>query len=249
MRNAKEMRLSFAGVCPQTTVFDRRIGAQRHNAELTERFLRNQTALQRHSENRPRNVHLWTGIPGSEIARFLEEFQVSAGARRVNGPLLARYIHECLLVGELRSWTIALPSRRDREERWPPFADLALGRITRAQRTTRGEQGSFSVQAILNPPDETLDLTPAQLRSAAASTRRRFDAGSLVTKDGQPPGGPDGISARAARHARDGLLILYAIDPVASDEDRDLDPEIPLFGLAISFPKTRENRSIVYQVN
>ena len=99
--------------------------------------------------------------------------------------------------------------------------------------------------------DELLDLSPTQQAAALADTLRRFDAGTLVTKDDKPPNSPDGISARAARDPDRGLLILYAIDPIADDADRDagLDPELPLFGFAVSFPRTRGDRSISYRVN
>jgi hypothetical protein len=251
MRDSQEMRLSFGGVCPQTTAFDRKPKVQAANAALVERFLTHQTTMNRYAGREVRKVHQWKDVPGAEIARFLEEFRVSASAHRVNGPLLSRYIHECMRSDELRRWTVALPSRTDREERSPSFAGLPLGPITRAARKPRSESGTFSVQAILSSVDELLDLSPRQQAAALADTRRRFDAGTLVTKDTKPPDSPDGISARAVRDPDRGLLILYAIDPIADDADRDagLDPELPLFGFAISFPRTTEDRSISYRVN
>jgi hypothetical protein len=251
MRDAREMRLSFGGVCPQTTAFDRKPAAQAWNAALVERFLIHQTTLGRYADRPIRKVHQWRDVPGSEVARFLEEFRVSTSAHRVNGMLLSRYIHECMRSQELRRWMIALPSRTDRENSSQPFAGVPLGLIVRAARKPRSEKDSFSIQSILSPDDELLDLSPSQRASAFADTRRRFDAGTLVTKDGTPPASPDGISARAARDPDRGLLILYAIDAIADDADREagLDPELPLFGFAISFPRTGGDRSISYRVN
>lgn len=251
MRDSTEMRLSFGGICAQTTVFDRKLDVQTANAELVDRFLTSQSTYSRYAsdEREKRGVHVWREVPGVEVARLLEQFRVSASAHRVNGTLLSRYIHECMGSGELRRWTVALPSRRDREGVNPEFAGVPLGRITREARTDRSEQSSFSVRAILNPPDELLDLTDDQRASALRDTRRRFDAGTLVTRDGSPPTAPDGISARSVRDPDRGLLILYAIDPIADARDSELSPDLPLFGFAASFPRTREGRTISYRVN
>jgi len=250
MRDSQEMRLSFAGICAQTTVFERRPASQQANARLVETFLTHHTTLNRYRGRPDRNVHRWDDVPGIEVARFLEEFRVAPGAHRVNGPLLARYIQNCLTSGELARWTVTMPSRVDREQGAPAFAGLPLGRLTRAARKPR-DDGSFAVQAILSPIDELIDLDRPRRERAHADTLRRFDEGHMVTKDRTPPTTPDGISARHVRDPRTGLLIIYAIDPIAVPEDTDagLDPHTPLFGLAVSFPRTSGDRSINYRVN
>jgi hypothetical protein len=249
MRDSREMRLSFTGVCPQTTVFDRKESAQAANAGLVERFLSHHTNVNRYLGRPTRGVHEWGQIPGSEVARLLEEFRVSPSAHRVNGTLLARYIHECLAAEELRHWTVALPSRTDKED-GHLFAEVPLGLITRGARKDRSDEGAFSVQAVLNPIDELLDLDEQQREAALAHTLSRFEAGTLVTKDNVRPTTADGISARAVRDADRGLLILYAIEAIAHPAtESGLNPEVPLFGFAISFPRSREDRSISYRVN
>jgi hypothetical protein len=117
--------------------------------------------------------------------------------------------------------------------------------LERAARNPLDDGKYFSVRAILSAPDELLDLSETRRSRARADTMRRFEAGALATRDDQPPQGPDGISARAVRDPRRGLLILYAIDPA----DPRLDNDLPLLGLAVSFPKTSVDRSITYQVN
>jgi hypothetical protein len=249
MRDSREMRLSFAGACPQTTVFDRKQSAQAANAELVERFLVHHTDVGRYVGRPIRGVHEWREIPGSEIARLLEEFRVSPSAHRVNGTLLARYIHECLAAEELRHWAVALPSRMDKED-GREFAGLPLGLITRGARKERSDEGAFSVQAVLNPIDELLDLSEQQRKNALAHTLSRFNAGTLVTKDNVRPTSADGISARAVRDADRGLLILYAIEAVAdAATESGLAPDTPLFGFAVSFPRSRGDLSISYRVN
>ena len=71
-----------------------------------------------------------------------------------------------------------------------------------------------------------------------------------MTKDNLRPTSADGISARAVRDADHGLLILYAIEAIADPvTDSALDPDAPLFGFAVSFPRSGGDRSISYRVN
>jgi hypothetical protein len=231
-------------------VFDRKKSSQVANAELVERFLVHHTQVGRYAGRPTRGVHEWREVPGSEVARLLEEFRVSPSAHRVNGTLLARYLHECLAGGELRRWTVALPSRTDREGS-RKFAGVPLGLITRGARKERDDEDAFSVQAVLNPIDELLDLSERRRKAALTHTLTRFDAGTLVTKDNLRPTSADGISARAVRDADRGLLILYAIEAIAepAEDYSALDADVPLFGFAISFPRSGGDRSISYRVN
>lgn len=254
MRNAREMRLSFAGTCPMSTAFDRSLEQQTANADHVERWLRMQTASGRHTGKHPRrSAQLWSGVPGSEVSRFLEQFQSSEAARRVNGGLLSRYIHVCLADNELTTWTVALPSREDFETgpKALGFADLMIGPLERRARETRGDNPkAFSVSSILNPPDEGLDLSKGQLDHAHGDALRRFDAGKLKSDSGKPPANPDGIGMRHARDPRKGLLILYPIIARTGESEDDVyDSQRPLFGLAVSFPRTRVVREISYKVN
>jgi hypothetical protein len=254
MRESTEMRLSFGGVCPQTTVFDRDAEVQSANASLVERFLAQQTTMGHYSEAKreSRGVHMWSSVKGTDVARFLEEFRVSSSAYRVNGSLMARYIKACIAQGELSTWSVALPSiRRDEDAR--AFAGVPLGLLKRAARTPRDDGRSFSVRAVLNPPDELLDLDDGERDAAAADAAARFAAGRLKTSDGKAPSAPDGIGARAARSPTRGLLILYAIDPIANHASPGADvgfiADLPLFGLAVSFPRTDRGVDVSYRVN
>lgn len=254
MRHARDMRLSYAGVCAQVTAFDIDPGAQEMNAERVDRFLRQNTVMGRLSEERgDRGAHIWNDVPGEEIAGFVERFRISAGALRVNGPQLAQYMAACIAQNELKHWTVAVPSRLEREAEDNPLGvevgGVRVGMLEREARTLRDR--TFSVRAILNPADELLDLSPDQREAAKKDTKRRFDAGTLITKDGKPPKRADGISARAVRGPRRGLLLLYAIEPTGGDakDYGALDPTKPLFGLAVSFPATKGERTISYRVN
>ena len=105
MRDSAELRLSFSGYCAQTTLFLRNREMQIANASLVERFLSQQSVFGRLLDqgDARKGAHLWRGVPGAEVARFLEEFQVSSKAYRVNGSLMARYIHACMSLGQATS--------------------------------------------------------------------------------------------------------------------------------------------------
>lgn len=252
MRNAHGMKLDFSGSFPETTAFDSAASVHRENAATVEAFLDEISRGAAPEQHRKRDaVWLWPYASGDQVARFLDAFHFSASAYRVNGSLMAKFIRSAARHDELVDWCVAVVGR-GMEDAPKTFTvgGVDVGGLVRDAREEMGEvAGGFSVHSITSAPDELLDLSEAELAEALRMTKDRLDSGAIKRKRGLS-GGPDGISARRARPRSRGLLLLYPIIPeVAGDADVSVDVEGPLFGLAASFPYTRDTKPVDYKVN
>lgn len=255
MRNAHSMKLDFSGSCPETTAFDFDPSVHLDNGAEVERLLQQ---LSRGgggpiaAPKRDGAVWLWPQATGEEVARFLEAFQFSASAYRVNGRLMSRFIQSAIERGELTSWTVAVAGRRvEKAPKTFEIGGIEIGGIVRDARKAFPEVGGFSMKSITSGPDETVDLSAREFEDALQLTRGRLDSGDLKRKSGIK-GGPDGIAARRVRPRSRGLLLLYPIVPQVENRPEisvDLDDRHPLFGVAVSFPFTRETPGVDYRVN
>jgi hypothetical protein len=251
MRSGKELKLDYSRSGIPTNAFSLDPEEHRANLRLTDGFIRD---LDRHGRRRqqpaPRGAHMFENVPGVDVARFLEGFRTSERARRANGRMLARYISAAVAQGELEGWTVTLLNNRGARRR-ERIAGLDAGLFERSPKRDRREEllvtDAYSIGQILSPPDEWLDLDPAERVAAEENTRRRFEAGEIRTRNGRAPE-IDGTGARHARPATRGLLLLYPLDPVVPREaGLDLDLDEPLMGFYVSFP--HGTTSVRYQVN
>jgi hypothetical protein len=251
MRNGKEMKLDYSASGVPTNAFSLHPEEHRANLRLTEGFIRDldRDSLRR-PEPGPRGAHMFADVPGAAVARFLEGFRTSPRARRANAQILARYVAAAVGHGELTGWTVALLNNRSgrQEER---IGGLEVGLFERSPKKDLRKEplvtDAYSIGQILSPPDEWLDLDEDELDAAREDTRKRFEAGEIRTRNGQPPE-IDGTGARRVRPPQRGLLLLYPLDPtVPGREGLELDLEEPITGFYVSFP--RGTTSVKYQVN
>jgi hypothetical protein len=88
-----------------------------------------------------------------------------------------------------------------------------------------------------------LDLSKEQRDAALQTTivewQRNLKPGTAAT----PPDRPSGPEVREVRDPARGLLLLYPIQPKGGAADT------PVIGLAVSFPKSPNARSVSYHVN
>jgi hypothetical protein len=251
MRSGKELKLDFSRSGVPTNAFALDAEQHRRNLQLTAGLI---VDLERQGRLRPnpgpRGAHMFTGVPGLAVARYLETFATSDRARRADGQMLSRYITAAVAHGELTGWTVALLSNGAAEER-RRIGGLEVGMFVRKPKRDRRRQplvtDAYSIGQILSPPDEWIDLDDDELEVARADTHRRFEEGEIRTRNGKPPE-IDGSGARQARPPQRGLLLLYPLDPAAPREaGLDLDLDDPLMGFYVSFPGG--STSVRYQVN
>ena len=94
---------------------------------------------------------------------------------------------------------------------------------------------------LIDPRDEMLDFSEADQQEILRITEeRRQEAGKPESKRRTTP---DNKITREKRNPRNGLLLLYPLDP------KTINGEIPIIGFGISFPSSNSAKSVEYKVN
>jgi hypothetical protein len=171
------------------------------------------------------------------VAALLAGLEFHEDSRDVNGGRLADYIRAQLLSNELTNWTVVvLPGAGE------PLNVDGWGFVT-VERTPVSTHPRYVIKTVLSPPDEALDLTKDELQQALELTnQKRSD------KDKPDAAVPDGPSIREVRGkgSKGGLLLLYPLSP-AKAELPEID--VPIFGIVVSFPDSKNARSVKYRFN
>jgi Z1 domain len=235
MRNGTVMQLSFAGTISETYLFYKDESIIHRNLRATEDLI---SGLGTYSVEK--NNFIWKQISGSKIVDFLTNYQSHPNARLANTRSLIDYIQAQLKQNELTSWTIALISKNKAENKYT-IAGLEVG-LTQRENVADPSLPEYrlSKSRLLNPPDEMLDFSPSVQEEIISITKeRRQEAGKPESKSKTP----DGKVIREKRNPRNGLLLLYPLDPKA------INSEIPVIGFGISFPSSNSAKSVEYKVN
>jgi hypothetical protein len=235
MRNGTVMQLSFAGTISETYLFYKDKNIIQKNLKATEDLI---SALGTYTIEK--NNFVWKQASGNKIVEFLTNYQSHPNARLANTKCLLDYIRAQLKQNELVSWTVALISK-SRAENSYTIARLEVG-LTKRENTADSSLPEYrlSKSRLLNPPDEMLDFSPSIQEEIISITKeRRKEAGKPESKSRTP----DGKVIREKRNPRNGLLLLYPLDPEV------INAEIPVIGFGISFPSSNSAKSVQYKVN
>ena len=169
---------------------------------------------------------------------------------------MADYIDIVARKGDMITWTVALMGKEGVEP-WP-LGPTRVGLITR--RGTLHKSGSrFTIQRLLSPRDEAIDLDGAAWVQALDLTKKAWTADSARAQQKEPEV-PSGPMIRQVRPKERGLLLLYLIDNTdLTKKDspdvakKDSEPVFtlphPLVGFAVSFPGTAAPSTVEYIVN
>ena len=235
MRHGTVMQLSFAGTISETYLFYKDENIVRRNLRATEDLI-----LGLGTYSIEKNNFIWKQVPGSKIVDFLTNYQSHPNARLANTRSLIDYIQAQLKKNELVSWTIALISKSKADNKYA-MAGLEIGLIYRKNDADPSlSEYRLPKSRLLNPPDEMLDFSPSVQEEIISITKeRRQEAGKPESNSKTP----DGKVIREKRHPRNGLLLLYPLDPKA------IDAEIPIVGFGISFPSSNSANPVEYKVN
>lgn len=253
MRSGRKMLLSFSDDVIETIGFPPDEKMQRENSDLVERFLIAATADAKAESSRDRH-HQWVEVRGEQVAAMLDAWHASDRAQKARGPLLARFIRDCIPRSQLTDWTVVLidNSSADQSVR---FAGMDVGLTTRAPyygrkagRPIPPPGADYAIRRLGDKEHETLDLTPDELARARAdqaalqqaARQRAVDSGDEPDRVKEPSIGP---CARRQRPASRGLMVLYLLDPANTLFAGAL-AQIPAF--LVSFPVIADAPRIEY---
>lgn len=233
MRSGVSMQLTYSGDVVETISFRKDAAEQEANLRHAEEFLRTQSAAGRAAEPRSKNPR-WEGVPGDDVAGFLELFLTSERATKANASLLARYVRDRVRAGELTGWTVALVnnSTADPSKR-VSFAEMDIGLTLRSVFGTAADPDVHSIRRLASPSDEMLDLSDAERQEALELTKAGWVAG--MTQAAKEPKVPLGPFVRKVRPVTRGLLVLYLLDAEKAGIP-GLSPA--LLGVLASFPES-----------
>lgn len=235
MRNGTKMQLSFAGTISETYLFHKDKNIIRQNLKATEDLI---SGLGTYAITK--NNFIWKQVSSRKIIDFLVNYQSHPNARLANTRALVDYIQSQSNQNELVSWAVALISKAKAENSFT-IAALEVG-LTERENIADSSLPEYrlSKSRLLNPPDEMLDFPPLIQEEIITITKeRRREAGKPENKSRTP----DGKVIREQRNSRNGLLLLYPLDPKA------INAEVPVVGFGISFPNSNSARSVEYKVN
>jgi hypothetical protein len=263
MRQGTELQISFAGDICETVVFDKQVGKIEKN-HLETRMLLERLSTKGYGPNdpeqnrTPRKNQKWSGkswsnVPAGEICKFLSGYSTHADARKVNGQRLSQYIEKQAMgpKEDLKEWTVYLATGDGKE-----YSGLTGQNMKLIQRdwhkdfnpSTAGPQSYYHIRRLLSPLDESVDIGESSWSQAMAATIKAWENDSRPDKRQTPPEHPAGWALRHFRPTKNGLLLIYPLEP--DMEKSDAGPEgPPIVGIGVSFPVNPNDQKIAYIVN
>lgn len=265
MRNGQAIDISFQGDISETIDFWRTRDRLSANWNAATRLIElvEGRGIERES-TRGRQL-IWRSVDVDAVLEFLAAYTEHEASRKVRTSLLADYIRAEGQSDRLTRWTVVLAGGDSGEKVPIPGGDIELverrwhldGNLDarRVQKAGLVNGNHFRVRRLVNPSDEELDLSATQKQQALALTRRDWiQAGGT----GNEPTRPSGPSLRYVRDPRNGLLILYPVNPRDSGSTVETTDKVeaaargePVLGFAISFPAVELERAskVRYVVN
>lgn len=260
IRSGQRLQVSFSGELSQTTVFHSDNELQARNFARLDSWI----AERGRPQDTVRGNHVWKGVEAPAIIELLSGIATHPLSRKADTDLLVNYIRKLNGYGELKNWTVMLASNQ-RGLKGSPVMNRQIGglEIGLTKRSDPRLSGSHDEKKagpedrdkyfmnnsnIIDPKDQFVDLNDEQREKALEDTiaaRRRGE--SRAKKDPTKPSGP---FIRMIRPPEKGLLLIYPLDYVYIAGNEDPVCETPIFGFAVSFPRSASrNNAVEYKVN
>lgn len=260
MRAARNLMISFSGESVETVTF--RIDPQtvNRNFQALQTLLSQLTRAeedpirQRNGSTEKWQGYVWRDVDSQAVIGFLSHYETHTSAYRVNTQLLSEFITKMNGEGELKHWTIALIGSKDARDRRILVDNVSVGMLV---RTDKKVEGRYSIGRLLSPRDEGIDLDERSWTAALDLSRKSFkpDPGRGRIN---PPDAPSGPAIRFTRGfgspdagvtaTKQGLLLLYLLDPVQSEAPR-IDSSSPIVAFGLSLPGSKAGTKVEYKVN
>lgn len=242
MRNGQTVWVSFSNTISESILFQTAADVRQRNADVTARFL---TSIEGESAAVDRRGNrLWRGVRGADVTAFLESFSTHTAATKARSDVLGKYVRARLADDELTDWSVALLSSRSAQAKTGNLGEFDVALFERKAEGTAHDE-TYAIKRLVSPKDEALDLTDDQLERALRSTQYEWKMNRERFKRVTAPTVPGGPQIREVRTSRQGLLLLYPLNPTPSGVSDD----VPYVGFAISFPRSDNAKPVEYVVN
>lgn len=259
MRSATALDLIFSGALQETVAFHRSGRKPQANLDLTAAFLTKlgpaqEGVVRQRPGGRPHSwegARAWTGVPGDQVADYLEQYATHSSAVKMNGVVLADYVRRQLPDDRLTKWDVVLLGGSQDKGQVGPFQTPLLFRSNegRIEQDQQIREDRVVIRRLLAPRDEAIDLEAAEYEEALQSTVKEYleDPSKFPRRKTVPdtPSGPWIRRVRGRLHPERGLLLIYPLDPAAWALPDRTDPVI---GLGVSFPEIPGSKPVRYMV-
>jgi Z1 domain len=234
MPTGTRMQVSYAGSITETVVFDSDARIIEQNFRAFDVFFE-----QLGTPSNSNHGHIWTDVPGAEIVQLMSSVRTHPNSFKAQSNLMMKYIQAQLGKNELTRWTVALLSRSDASA-FVTIAHRQVGLIER--KRVEGANGKCSIQRLVSPRDEAIDLDKSEYESALLRTQDHWAENRGKYRRKEPPDLPSGAWIRHIRPPERGLLLVYPLETLGCDP-------APLMGFAVSFPSSETAVAVEYVVN
>ena len=189
------------------------------------------------------------------VVSFLRDYKTHKASFRVMSGLIADFIEEMNKDDELSNWTVALIGTQKKGSSASNDVRIANYDIQmHSRRKSVDHDDRYSIKAITSPIHQAIDLTKEEWNASLDFSRENWKNDSARNESSSEPTIPRGAEIRAVlgREAQRynlknrmdrGLLMIYLLDPIASDVD-SLKDAPPIAGWAISFPSSDSLRVV-----
>jgi hypothetical protein len=242
IRSGKKMQVTFADTLAQTIVFDKNKNAQEDNFRHVDEWIGGLGSF----SVQKKNNYVWDEVKPDQIHELLAGFKIHPFSRGADPELISKYIEKVNDIGELTSWTVILISSGTANTRLP-VGGHQTGLIERQDVQKDSDLYWLQKANIISPEDQYMDLTQPQLDAALAATVDAWAKGE--TRHKVQPTSPSGPFIRRARSPERGLLLIYPLDSSNVLLNGERFTEMPIIGMAMSFPASRNRTTVEYQVN
>lgn len=259
MQHSQTLSLSYSGSLAQTIVLPRDKATLERNLEATDRLLASMEGgakpdswARAGKEEKWDRSRIWRDVSSEKVVEFLASYQTHARATKANSSVLAEFVREMNLVGQLDKWTVAMVAEGPKAKPYKFPSGLELQAFpTRGDKSKAdGKADSYTIGVLTDPADEAIDIPDAPWREALAATvalRKKLDPNA---SEPERPSGRElrALRARSAAELNRGLLLLY---PLARPATVDPDPatNAPVIAFAISFPSSEAGVKVEYKVD
>lgn len=242
IRSGRKMQVTFADTLAQTIVFDKNQNTQENNFRHVDEWIAGLGSF----NDQKKNNYLWNEVKPAQIHDLLAGFKIHPFSRGADPELISKYIEKVNDIGELTSWTVVLISSSTANTKLP-IGGHQTGLIERQDVQKDSDLYWLQKANIISPEDQYIDLDSTQRDAALAATVDAWVNGE--TRHKVQPTSPSGPFIRRARSPERGLLLIYPLDSSNVLLDGERFTEMPIIGMAMSFPASRNRTTVEYQVN
>jgi hypothetical protein len=242
IRSGKKMQVTFADSLAQTIVFDKNQNIQEKNFRHIDEWIGGLGSFSAQKKNN----YLWDEVKPDQVHDLLTGFKIHPFSRGADPELISKYIEKVNDIGELTSWTVVLISSGTANTKLP-IGGHQTGLVERQDVQPDKDLYWLQKANIISPEDQYIDLDSSQQASALAATVDAWANGE--TRHKMQPTSPSGPFIRRTRSPQRGLLLIYPLDSSNVFLNGERFTEMPIIGMAMSFPASRNKTTVEYQVN